>query len=197
MATMVRCGACQSVLRINVQPDNGLIDCPICKAVVRLPPQAKVRLVDGEMVKPNPTPVPLPAKMRFVNVVCPSCETELEVSKRRVGDVVRCPACGSDFQPTNAIPKAPVLTGNRPKKSGSYGWVVALVLGITLPIVACSGFCLLIWRMPGAPNNARCPGCGHEFFISKRSVAEQRDIPCFRCGLDWPAAMVYVGDIKR
>lgn len=124
-------------------------------------------------------------------VTCPLCGDEIEVSRRHLGTSIDCPACGGAFRPVTEVPTAHV---HRPERKQSGAWVIGLVLPLALIPMIVAVFCMM---GGGTPNNARCPGCGREMFISKRLLAENGDVPCFFCGKTWQAGAVFVGDIRR
>jgi hypothetical protein len=82
--------------------------------------------------------------------------------------------------------------GPRREKQESYGWVVALVLGLTVPVVLVFSFCMLGSLAP-TPKNARCPLCGQEFNIPVHHGIGQltNEYSCPNCQNRLPANMLY------
>ena len=112
-----------------------------------------------------------------INFSCPKCRCAMEITDRMAGGAASCVGCGQRI---------------RVPEKASHGWVIGLVLGLLAPVLLIMIFCAVSISRP-EDTNAVCPQCGNRFFISQRSVAENRDVPCFKCGNNWPAQMVYVG----
>ena len=116
-----------------------------------------------------------------MRICCDECETRFRAPNNVTA--IRCPKCGTelDLSPRSKAPK-----------SGSYLWVVFLVLGLTIPMMLAAGFCMVNVSGP-RPTNARCPQCTQEFNIPVHHGVGQltSEYSCPNCGVRLPAAMLY------
>lgn len=111
---------------------------------------------------------------------CPDCGARFRVAANAL--TFECPSCGCEL----------AKRGHGETKGGGHGWVVALVLGLTLPLLLCVG--IFTFATSGsARTNARCPICGQEFNIPVHHGIGQFNqfYHCPNCGIQSPASDLY------